>query len=355
MTVTEIEAVVAALRGEAGYADATLAGPPETLRGGFWASISRLRLAGVAPPADRLVLRVMPDANLAAKETVMQTEVARQGFPAPLVRLSGGRDSVLGRPFLLMDEAPGKPPLDGLNGPAAIRQLPALARRLPNLLAEASARLHALDAEPIRVHARAHAGMDVSWTIDQFVAQLARTAETIGRPDLAEAARWLTANQPDARRESVCHGDLHPFNLLVQDDHWSLIDWTTALIADPAYDLAFTTLMLRNPPLYAPRPLRVVISSGGRLLARRFLAAYRRAGGQTPTEEVFAWYTGVHALRSLIELASWADATDPAAHTGHPWYALEPVMSRHLSTLTGIAIVRTTPVRRAEVLPSPEP
>lgn len=41
---------------------------------------------------------------------------------------------------------------------------------------------------------------------------------------------------------------LSPFNLLVDGDRWTLIDWSTAVLADPHYDLAFTTLMLATPP-----------------------------------------------------------------------------------------------------------
>jgi aminoglycoside phosphotransferase (APT) family kinase protein len=47
----------------------------------------------------------------------------------------------------------------------------------------------------------------------------------------------------------IRHGDLQPFDLLVDCERWALIDWSTAVVADPHYDLAFTTLMLANPPL----------------------------------------------------------------------------------------------------------
>src|SRR5687768_8704404 len=61
-------------------------GTPTPLTGGFWAELVTFRLAD--PPAGwagALVARVMPDAATAAKETVFQAEVARQGFATPRV------------------------------------------------------------------------------------------------------------------------------------------------------------------------------------------------------------------------------------------------------------------------------
>ncbi|MBK6671255.1 MAG: phosphotransferase [Actinobacteria bacterium] len=51
------------------------------------------------------------------------------------------------------------------------------------------------------------------------------------------------------RRRQIGAVGMAVFNLLVDGDRWTLIDWSTAVLADPHYDLAFTDLMLRNPPL----------------------------------------------------------------------------------------------------------
>jgi len=73
------------------------ASPPERLAGGFWAELLAFRLVGApAELSGDLVARVMPDAALANKETIIQSEVAGQGFSTPVVRLSGGPDA--GRP-----------------------------------------------------------------------------------------------------------------------------------------------------------------------------------------------------------------------------------------------------------------
>src|SRR6266568_2039944 len=171
----EIGRLVELLRAEPGFARAELAGLPQPLTGGFWASMSLLRLAGVAPPADTLVLRVMPDPAFAAKETVFHRETAAQGLPVPAIRLAGGAGGGLGGAFILMDRAPGRMPLEGLGGAAAIRRLPSLARRLPDLLGQVTAALHALDPAPVQA-ALASSGVDAPSDPSGFLALLSEAA-----------------------------------------------------------------------------------------------------------------------------------------------------------------------------------
>jgi aminoglycoside phosphotransferase (APT) family kinase protein len=335
----EIGRLVELLRAEPGFEQAELAGVPQPLTGGFWASMSLLRLANVAPPADMLVLRVMPDQAMAAKETVFQREIVRQGLPVPVIRLAGGASAGLGGAFLLMDRAPGRPPLDGLDGVAAVRRLPSLVRRLPDLLGLVTAALHALDPAPVQA-ALAGAGIDAPSDPVAFLTALTEAADRLDHAGLYAAARWLAGHPPPTGREVIAHGDLHPFNLLVDGERWTLLDWTTALVADPAYDLAFTTLMLRHPPLAAPRPLRPVIGAAGAGIARRFVAAYRRSGGSVPDQQTLDWYTGLHALRILVELHGWR--LDPAGsdHASHPWTAVGPVAAAILSRTTSTTVAQ---------------
>jgi aminoglycoside phosphotransferase (APT) family kinase protein len=325
------------LRAEPGFERAELASPPQPLTGGFWASMSVVRLANVAPPADTLVLRVMPDPVQAAKETAFQREITRQGFPAPAIRLSGGADAGLGGAFMLMDLAPGAPALAGLGGIAALRRLPAIARRLPDTLGQVTAALHALDPAPLR---KALASTDLTAPCDTpaFLAFLTESADQLGRADLHSAALWLADHPPSPSRHVIAHGDLHPFNVLIDNQRWTLIDWTTALIADPAYDLAFTTLMLRHPPLTAPAPLRPAITAAGTALARQYHAAYKRHGGTIPDQHTLNWHTSLHALRILVELHAQRQNPAGTGHTEHPWIAAGPAAAAALHQTTRITV-----------------
>jgi aminoglycoside phosphotransferase (APT) family kinase protein len=308
---TETERLVELLRAEPGFGRAELAGTPQPLTGGFWASMSLVRLANIAPLADTLVLRVMPDPALAAKETVFQREIARQGFPAPAVRLSGGADAGVGGAFILMDQAPGAPALAGLD-PAPLQS------------------------------ALTDAGVAVPSDAPAFLASLTESADQLGRTDLRAAALWLAGHPPPSPRRVIAHGDLHPFNLLVDGERWTLLDWTSALIADPAYDLTFTTLMLRHPPLTAPTPLRPIITAAGAALAQRFYRAYRRHSGIVPDQQTQEWYTSLHALRILIELDGWRHDPARSGHSPHPWTAIGPVAASVLSQTTNTTLTPLT-------------
>lgn len=337
MTITseQVACLTGRLRAVPGFEAAELARPPEPMTGGFWASIYLLRLAGVPPGADKLVLRVMPDEAVAAKEAVFQRELARQKFPVPAVRLAGVPGTGLGGAFLVMDHAAGRMPLDGLDGIAALRRLPVLARDLPELLGQVAARLHALDAAPLR-QALCDAG--VTATVTAMLAGLQETSAAAGRADLAAVAGWLAAHPPAPGPQAACHGDLHPFNLLIEQGHWILLDWTTALVADPAYDLAFTAMVLRHPPLTAPPPLRPMLAAAGAVLARRFLRAYCQHGGRRPDLATLTWFGSLHALRILTEVDGWRrDAGGPPL-AGHPWLALAATAARGLARATGISV-----------------
>ncbi len=89
-------------------------------------------------------------------------------------------------------------------------------------------------------------------TVPGLLGALARFADEFGRPDLADAARWLADHRPAPAPDVICHGDLHPFNLLADGARVTVLDWSTALLAPRAHDVAFTSLLLSEPPLHVP-------------------------------------------------------------------------------------------------------
>src|SRR6266487_4541770 len=145
------ERLLAVLRTATGNPRLNFAAPPEPLTGGFWAELLAFRLTGAPAGFDGdLVARVMPDPALARKETLVQAEVARRGFPTPKVRAAGGPGDGLGRAFMVMDRAAGTPLLAGLDGTRALAQLPRLATTIPETLAVTMSELHRLDPGPLR-------------------------------------------------------------------------------------------------------------------------------------------------------------------------------------------------------------
>jgi aminoglycoside phosphotransferase (APT) family kinase protein len=330
----QIDDLLDELRRLPGYEKAVLAEPLRAMPGGFWATIFELRLDGVLDQATDLVLRVMPDDDAAVKETVIQRAVAAQGYPAPAVRLAGGRELGLGGPFMVMDRAPGRMLLADLNGVGAIRSLPTVLRRMPARLAEAMAALHRLDPEPVRAELdrrRSTASADV----DHVLTWLTRGAELSSDSTLHRAARWLRDRQPPPGTEVICHGDLHPFNVLADGDEWRVLDWTGAVIARPEYDVAYTALLLGHPPLDAPAPLRPLIRAGGRAVVHRFRTEYSARADLAVDPDALQWFTTLHAFRIAIELDGWRREGSLDEQQGSPWIALEPAMRRHLAAISG--------------------
>jgi aminoglycoside phosphotransferase (APT) family kinase protein len=335
-TKTDTSGLISARIAEA-WPGTTLATEPAPLTGGFWASMYRLRLVGQPPPVPTdVVLRIAPDAAMGAKELAVQRTVADLGFSTPKVRLTGPTDAELGGTWSVVDFAPGIPPLADLNGIGALRHAPGLFARLPGQLAGPMAALHALDPEPVS-KAVVDAAPTVAWRVDDLVEHFQVAAEMLGRPDLATAVRVLADSRPPEGKTVICHGDLHPFNLLVRDNgDITVVDWTGAIRAEPAFDVAFTAMLVANPPLDAPGPLAAVIRWVGSHLARRFVARYRAV---TPDHDLRAldWYRALHGTRILLEAASLEARHGPGAG-GHPFGALMPAAASALRAVTGAPI-----------------
>ena len=325
------------LRSAAGLPGLEYERSPEPMRGGFWADIYSFSLAN--PPGGwpaELVARLMPNPATARKETIVQAAVAAAGFPTPFVRASGGPDGGLGRAFMVMDKAAGRSLLSGLDGVVTPAVVLRLTRQLPGLLAGSMARLHALDPGSVRDDLD-QVG-DVPVTVDGLLKTLAGLAAEYRRPDLAAAARWLADHPPAPAPDVICHGDLHPFNLLADDGGVTLLDWSAAVLGPRAYDVAFTSLLLSEPPLRGPSWQKPVVRVVGAVLARQFIRAYQRTTRATITPRELAWHQGVVCLRALVEVASWAHEGAASQRAGHPWLATRPAFARRLAALTGAQV-----------------
>lgn len=95
--------------------------------------------------------------------------------------------------------------------------------------------------------------------------------------DLRSGALRLLDDLPRGVR--LCHGDLHPGNLL---SSWSapvMIDWGDAARGDPLADVARTALLLRlgAPPPGALGPLERLAGLGRRVLRSGYLTTYNRS------------------------------------------------------------------------------
>jgi aminoglycoside phosphotransferase (APT) family kinase protein len=328
-----LDDLLAAVRAESGVAALDWAGRPRPLTGGFWAEMWRVRLAGAPAGLDGdLVARVMPPGAVAARETVVQRHLADAGYPTPVVRLAGAPGPNLDRAWMLMDHAAGSSLLGDLSGVAALARAPRLVRGLPDALAGHAAALHRLD--PTALGAELGVDDETGSIVDGLECQ----ADEAERTDLVAVVAAVRAVRPSGGRTVICHGDLHPFNVLHDPSGDTVLDWSAARLTDPAYDLAYTTMLLGHPPLVAPAPVRQVVGAIGRSLVRRLMHTYERVADAPVDPAQLDWFGLVMALRVLVEMASWTIQGTLEERRGHPFHLLAPHAAARLERVTGLTV-----------------
>jgi aminoglycoside phosphotransferase (APT) family kinase protein len=104
---------------------------------------------------------------------------------------------------------------------------------------------------------------------------------------------------PDGDR--LCHGDLHPGNVLLTADRAAVIDWGAATRGAPEADHARTLLLLRwaDPLPGTPPVSRALIAAGRALLAAAYARAYRHV--RPPTAHQHRSWLVVNAAARLSE------------------------------------------------------
>ena len=290
--------LLAHLRRMDGMHSVDFAQPPSPITGGYETLIFAFQLARAPAPFDApLILRLFREADAAPRarfEAAVHGAIAQQGYPAPAVRYWSDDVSILGGPFLILERAPGANLLARVADPALFR--------FPGILADAQLRLHALDPAPV-LRAIESAGFPSAQVRPD--AQLAMAGERVlalGISGLEPGIDWLRAQRRVADGpEVVCHGDFHPLNVLVRAGRVTgVVDWTlrSMKIAEPAYDVGATLVLIGHAPVDVPWILRGVASGLRRRLVRSYLARYRTKSALPP--ESLAYY---EALRLLVCLA----------------------------------------------------
>ncbi len=280
--------------------DVALAEPSTSITEGFDSEIHLVRLTGPGLPAawqQPLVLRVKADADRleeAQQEAEVQGWLADAGFPAPRVLAVHPPGELGPGAVQVMERAPGRMLLD------ALKARPWTARRSIGRLAEVHARLHALPADGFPS------------TDDLLDRRLRLTRHVAAALDDGALGRGLVRIEALADRlrdaaPSVCHGDFHPLNVLVDGDRLSVIDWTDAGLGDRHGDVARTLLLFELAAIAGGNQVeRAALRVLGPLLGRRYRRGYERHAPLDPRR--LALWTPVHLLHG------WSQAR--ALHAG---------------------------------------
>ena len=276
------------LRRRTGRPELEFSEPPKLLGQGGEARVDGFRLSKAPPELDGpLVLRrlaVDRDPREVELERAVHAALAAQGFPVPRVLLVGTDPAPLGSPYLVSERLHGRALLQEVHRPDQLlahpTRLPGLVGealfRVPKLLGEVQARLHALDAATFRDDV-AKAGVDA--TRMGYPARLDRVASLIQEhhlSGLAPGLEWLRRHAPESTSEVVCHGDLVFTNLFVDDGAVTgVFDWSCVAVADPAYDMAATLIRLESRIPGVPRVLGPLFRAAQKRLARGYQRSYR--------------------------------------------------------------------------------
>jgi aminoglycoside phosphotransferase (APT) family kinase protein len=308
---------------------------PTRVSGGFDTQIFAFRLAG-APPAfsGPLILRLLDvhhDPARALTEQATQNALADLGYPAPRAVLASADVTPLGGAFLIMDRVAGEP-------------LPKVSvRAMARVVAELQARLHDLDAVAF-LRSVTRKGLEPKdLTFDAHLARLADRAARARLDGLTPGFEWLAGHRPPRPEpRAVCHGDFQPFNILMAGDRVTgVLDWPHAIIADPAFDVATTLVILKLVPMEVSglsAPLRWLANAARPVLVGSYLRHYRRR--RPLGEEKLAYYEAAACMKALVRAGQLRVA--PAAGTAASELfesAFTERARRHFRTLTGVTPV----------------
>lgn len=166
-------------------------------------------------------------------------------------------------------------------------------------------------AEPARVvelarwMARTHTAVHRLHPTAEFPSLVARLRSRIARaPGICDAARAdLLRRLTKARVErSLCHGDFHPANLVVDSDTIRVIDWCDASSGPPEADVARTLLILDLGSRGGGARLPPVAQTLVRCLREAYAAEYATMGSLT-AEAIAFWMPMVAAARLCERIA----------------------------------------------------
>jgi aminoglycoside phosphotransferase (APT) family kinase protein len=230
------DALIAYLRREFSSSGIEYATELTQMQGGQEAYTYRFRLRNASEALSKsLVLRLYPSFQNSRRvllESTVQNLLFDVQYPAPRVYATCADKAILGGAFFLMEYLPGE------------TMLSAPPENVAKLLAASHAALHNIDPT----------SLNIPVTLASYENRVEGRLDGLFQcqtkyPWLRESLQWLAENRPEEpERLSVCHGDFHPSNILVDNDNVTgVLDWPGFLIADPVLDVAFTIVCLTIP------------------------------------------------------------------------------------------------------------
>lgn len=152
-----------------------------------------------------------------------------------------------------------------------------------------------------RIHARSGAGLP-----DQH----AILRESVARARISDGARAAALARLERlpRGDALCHGDLHPENVLVTRDDWRVVDWQKAVAGHPAADVARTAMLIRFGRVVDGPGRAATMARLRDLVAFWYTLCYRQGPGpRIGLADIRAWALPIAAARLAGRVAENED------------------------------------------------
>ncbi len=291
---------------------------PRQIGGGFDTMIYGFRLDGEdltpewkQPLIVRLYLGQGEDERPSA-EAQAQRFAAKHGFPALVPVVAEGPDNPLGFPLMVVAQ---------VRGGTLLRRMISNPLRMGHWLtrmAELQVRLHRIPVDDCP--------MDYDMPlVEKLLARVRHRMDLFQLTQLEPGYAWLLSNKEMVMEEvpSLCHGDFHPLNILIdRGGSLAVIDWTDATVGDRHFDIAHTVNLFRISKIAAIGHLgRLLLRlTSGRLL-RQFLDAYERLSPVPVDPRRLAYWEAHNAFKNWLlysELPFLTRAAVPRTVTNLP-------------------------------------
>ncbi|MGE2733381.1 phosphotransferase family protein [Mycolicibacterium vaccae] len=244
--------------------------------------------------------------NLARQFVILQA-LEETAVRAPRVLWLEGGDTVLGRPFLVMERVYGD--VYEMESPDADDRT---VRRMCESLAEQLAAIHTVDLDATGLRALDDGARHLHRELSRWAAELHRVRRA-PLPALERLLSELRRTTPAPRHLStLVHGDAKPGNFAFTDGEVSAVfDWEMTTVGDPLTDIGWLELLWMQPVGITSHP--------GAMNIEDLIAHYERAGGAEVVDR--PWYRAFNAFKMAVICLVGAMLVDEG-HSDDPKLAL---------------------------------
>ena len=184
-------------------------------------------------------------------EAATHDELVRSGYPVPRILIAAETADI--GAFVITERLNGAMlGSEGLEMPSGVVHFPKIFRNLPTTLAGLHLELHRIDPLPLQQQLST---LNLSPDVFTPAGRICRIHELAPKNWSAaqHACEALLKQLPTTTDAHLCHGDLHPLNVMTEKNRITgVIDWSKICLADREYDLANAHLLLQASVLVLP-------------------------------------------------------------------------------------------------------